>query len=149
MTPRPGVQSVDAHMTLGEFAESERETPFARLPVTRDGNIDDVVGVIHRVMILDNLRDDRLTPTFGELAKPLEAIPASAPVSSALEKLLGKREHMMLVVDEYGGTACVVTLEDVLETLLGVEILDESDAVEDMREYARKLQQIRQASRVG
>jgi CBS domain containing-hemolysin-like protein len=149
MTPRPGVQSVDAHMTLGEFAESERETPFARLPVTRDGNIDDVVGVIHRVMILDNLRDDRLTPTFGELAKPLEAIPASAPVSSALEKLLGKREHMMLVVDEYGGTAGVVTLEDVLETLLGVEILDESDAVEDMREYARKLQQIRQASRVG
>ncbi len=149
MTPRPAVQSVDAHMTLGEFADSERETPFARLPVTRDGNIDDVVGVIHRVMILDNLREDRLTPTFGELAKPLEAIPASAPVSSALEKLLGKREHMLLVVDEYGGTAGVVTLEDVLETLLGVEILDESDTVEDMREYARKLQQIRQASRVG
>ncbi len=149
MTPRPAVESVEAGQTLGDFARSERETPFARLPVTRDGNIDNVVGVIHRVRILDSLRDDELAITFGELAKPLEAIPASAPVSSALQRLLGKREHMLLVVDEYGGTAGVVTLEDVLETLLGVEIVDESDTVEDMREYARKLQQVRQATRLG
>ena len=64
-----------------------------------------------------------------------------------MEKLLGKREHMLLVVDEYGGTEGVITLEDILETMLGVEILDESDTEEDMRDYARKLQQLRQVER--
>ncbi|MBK8207161.1 MAG: HlyC/CorC family transporter [Planctomycetes bacterium] len=149
MTPRPAVQSVDADMTLGEFAASESETPFARLPVTEGGDIDKVIGVIHRMMILDGFRAGQRDTRFRELARPLEAIPAAALVSNAMERLLGKREHMLLVVDEYGGTEGVVTLEDILETMLGVEIVDETDTVEDMREYARKLQHVRQAQRVA
>lgn len=144
MSPRPVVQHVDADMTLGDFAASEQRTPFARLPVCEGDDIDKVIGVIHRVMILDGLRDGNEETKFRELVRPLEAIPSSATASDAMERLLGKREHMLLVVDEYGGTEGVVTLEDILETLLGVEIIDESDTAEDMREYARKLQQLRQ-----
>lgn len=144
MSPRPAVQHVDADMTLGEFAESTQGTPFARLPVCEGDDIDKVIGVIHRVMILDGLREGNADTKFRELVRPLEAIPSSALASDAMERLLGKREHMLLVVDEYGGTEGVVTLEDILETLLGVEIVDETDTAEDMREYARKLQQVRQ-----
>lgn len=149
MTPRPAVQHVDADTTLEAFAKSDHETPFARLPVCEEDDIDRVIGVIHRVMILNGLRSGDAHVKFRDIATPLEAIPSSAPVSHAMERLLGMRAHMMLVVDEYGGTDGVITLEDILETMLGVEIVDESDTEEDMREYARKLQHVRQVQRVG
>lgn len=148
MTPRPAVQFVQADMTVEEFARSEHETPFARMPVV-DGDIDKVIGVIHRMVILDSLRAGNGGVRFQELARPLEAIPAAAFVSHAMERILAKREHMLLVVDEYGGTDGVVTLEDIMETMLGVEIMDESDTEADMREYARKLQQLRQSQRTA
>ncbi len=149
MTPRPAVQCVDADMTLLDFAHRERETPFARLPVTEAGDIDHVIGLVHRMVILQGFRSGQRTLRFRDLARPIEAIPSSARVSKALDVLLAKREHLLLVVDEYGGTDGVITLEDILETLLGVEIVDESDTVEDMREYAHKLQQNRQAQRMA
>lgn len=149
MTPRPAVQCVDADMTLLEFAHRERETPFARLPVTNNGDIDQVIGLVHRMVILQGFRSGQRTVRFRDLARPIQAIPPSARASKALEMLLAKREHLLLVVDEYGGTDGVITLEDILETLLGVEIVDESDTVENMREYAHKLQQTRQAQRAA
>lgn len=149
MTPRTVVEYVDADMTVGQFAESERETRFARIPVAENGNIDDAIGIIHRAMILDAVRDGQLDKSFRDLSRRLEAIPESAPAAEALEKVLKQSEHMLLVVDEYGGTAGVVTLEDIMETLLGVEIVDETDPTVDMRELARKLQQARFAERAG
>ena len=65
-------------------------------------------------------------------------MPFTAPVSKVLDNMLKKREHMILLVGEYGGTAGVVTMEDVVETMLGMEILDESDEVEDMQMFARQ-----------
>lgn len=149
MTPRTVVDYVDAEMTIGEFADSERETRFARIPVAEEGNIDKTIGIVHRAMILDAVRDEELGKKFRELARRIEAIPQNAPAAEALERLLKQKEHMLLVVDEYGGTAGVVTLEDVMETLLGVEIVDETDPTVDMRELARKLQQQRFSRRMG
>lgn len=143
MTPRAVVEAVDAGMSVGDYAASERETLFARMPVIEGHDMDDVVGVIHRSMILDAMREERLEEPFRKMARPLGAVPASAPVSKALDRLLAESEHMLLVVDEYGGTDGVLTLEDVLETILGVEIVDETDRAVDMRELARRLHQQR------
>ncbi len=143
MTPRPVVEAVDADMTVGDFAASEREALFARMPVIEGGDVDHVVGVIHRSMILDAVREERFDESFRGMARPLEAIPSSASARKAMDMLLSQTEHMLLVVDKYGGTAGVLTLEDVLETLLGVEIVDETDRAVDMRELARGLRRER------
>ena len=79
--------------------------------------------------------DDR---RLAELSTPLAILPEQGTVGDALELLLEKRQHIALIVDEYGGTAGIVTLEDLLETLLGEEIVDETDAAVDMQELARK-----------
>ena len=149
MTPRTVVEYVNADMTVGEFADSERETRFARMPVAEGGNIDKTLGIVHRAMILDAVRDGETGKKFREMARRIEAIPEAAAAAEALERVLKQNEHMLLVVDEYGGTAGVVTLEDIMETLLGVEIVDETDPTVDMRELARKLQQARFSRRVG
>jgi CBS domain containing-hemolysin-like protein len=142
MTPRPVVQYVQADQTIGEYVASARHATFARMPVV-DDDIDHVLGVIHRSMILEAVRAGDLSRTFRQMARPIGAVPEPAPAAEALEKVLKQREQMLLVVDEYGGTAGVVTLEDIVETLLGVEIVDETDPTVDMRELARKLQQQR------
>ncbi|MBZ0136695.1 MAG: CNNM domain-containing protein [Planctomycetes bacterium] len=149
MTPRTVVTYVPADMTVGEFADSERETRFARMPVAEDGNIDKTIGVVHRAMILDAVREGEIDRKFREMARPIAGVPGGAPAAEAFEKVLKQSEHMLLVVDEYGGTAGVVTLEDIMETLLGVEIVDETDPTVDMRELARKLQQQRFSRRVS
>ena len=149
MTPRTVVEYLPADMTVDEFANSERKARFARMPVAEEGNVDRTIGIVHRAMILDAVREGKNTQTFREMLRPIEAIPEGAPAAEALEKVLKQREHMLLVVDEYGGTAGVVTLEDIMETLLGVEIVDETDPEVDMRELARKLQQQRFDRRVS
>lgn len=73
-------------------------------------------------------------------------VPESMPIPTLFEKMMETREHIALAVDEYGGTAGVVTLEDILETLLGVEIIDEFDNAQDMQSYAREKWKIRAAS---
>lgn len=149
MTPRTVVDYVKADMTVAEFTDSARETRFARMPVAEEGNIDKTIGIIHRAMILDAVRDGQTDKKFRELARQIEAIPQNSPAAEALERVLKQKEHMLLVVDEYGGTAGVVTLEDIMETMLGVEIVDETDPTVDMRELARKLQQQRFSRRVS
>ena len=67
---------------------------------------------------------------------PIYAVPESKPIADLLDEFISRREHIFLVIDEYGGTAGIVTLEDAIETLLGVEIVDELDSVEDMRKFA-------------
>ncbi|UCE61902.1 MAG: CBS domain-containing protein, partial [Phycisphaerales bacterium] len=79
--------------------------------------------------------------TLSEFARPIEAVPEQASVAAALELMLRNREHILLVVDEYGGLEGIVTLEDAIETLLGMEIVDEADATADLQALARRLAQ--------
>lgn len=78
-------------------------------------------------------------PTLHPLRRDVLVVPEMVSLSQLLEQLLKDRRHLAIVVDEYGGTRGLVTLEDVLETLIGAEIMDESDKVDDMRAWARKL----------
>jgi len=135
MTPRKVTEMVGAEATVGEVAASDHALRFARMPVYEESP-DTLIGVVHRYQILQKLRDDEPNVTMRELARPIHVVPDTADVAATLGEFVKRREHLFQVVDEYGGTAGIVTLEDAVETLLGQEIVDETDTVMDMRELA-------------
>ncbi|MCZ7647263.1 MAG: CBS domain-containing protein [Planctomycetota bacterium] len=98
--------------------------------------------------ILEAYGQERLTVKLRELASPMHAIPEHTPVSKVLNEFLRRQEHLFLVVDEYGQTAGLVSLEDAVETLLGVEIVGEDDVATDMRALASLRAEQRRQHRV-
>lgn len=137
MTPRTVVFTFQAEQTVKEATETE-PPQFNRIPVVGE-SLDDVRGLIHRHDLFKSRNEGHADITLGELARPVHAVPETAKLPAILDEFLKRREHLFIVVDEYGGTAGIITLEDVLETLLGVEIVDETDAVVDMQKLARQL----------
>lgn len=136
MTPRTVMFSVDGSQRLSQVADQARTWPFSRVPVYV-GKPDEVIGYVLKGEILSRdwrQKDQRLL----KLAKRVRFVPPSANALDLLNSFLRHREHVCLVVDEYGGIMGLLTLEDVLETLVGSEIVDEKDQVADMRELARK-----------
>lgn len=136
MTPRTVVFTLRADQTVRAVTEGD-PPPFARIPVTGE-SLDDVKGLVHRHDLFKARSEGRTEATLGEMVRPVHAVPEVAKLPAVLDGFLQRRAHLFLVVDEYGGTAGIITLEDVLETLLGVEIVDETDAVEDMQKLARQ-----------
>lgn len=146
MTPRPVVYSLPADMTFERFAHEVEKKPFSRIPIYGE-NADDILGFV--------LRSDALQACINsprkELAsvkRPIDAVPNIMRVDKLLEKLLKESHHLTLVEDEFGTMVGLVTLEDVIETLMGVEIIDEHDKIEDMQELARQLW-VKRAKRMG
>jgi CBS domain containing-hemolysin-like protein len=136
MTPRTVVFTLPAERTVREVTAGE-PPPFARIPVLGTGS-DDVIGMVPRHEIYKAAGAGRLGATMGELARPLHIVPESARLPAVLDEFLRRREQLFLVVDEYGGVDGIITLEDVIETLLGVEIVDEADPIDDMRALAKR-----------
>ena len=141
MTPRTVVYSLPAGTTVRQATQGEPPS-FARIPVVGD-SLDDIKGVVHRHDLFTARNDGRGEATLESLARPVHVVPEVARLPDVLEALLQRHAKLSIVVDEYGGTAGIVTLEDVLETLLGVEIVDETDAVPDMQAHAKKLAESR------
>jgi CBS domain containing-hemolysin-like protein len=136
MTPRTVVAALQAERTVAE--STGPNTPhFARMPVI-DQTLDRVIGIVHRRDLAAAAADGKAPAPVAEIARPAHVVPELAKLPDVLEQFINRREHLFVVVDEYGGTAGIVTLEDVLETLLGVEIVDETDAVRDMQALARQ-----------
>jgi CBS domain containing-hemolysin-like protein len=142
MTPRQVVEMVSADDTVEQVLDSELALRFARMPVY-DQSPDQLVGIVLRYQILQHMRSGQTAVTMRQLARPIHAIPETADVAATFSQFVRRREHLFQVVDEYGGTAGIVTLEDAVETLLGEEIVDETDTVMDMRELALRLAQHR------
>mgnify|MGYP001179669195 CR=1 FL=1 len=137
MTPRTVVFSVDAEMLLEDYFDTYGDKPFSRIPVYREHS-ENVVGFVLRdELLLAKARGD-VDKEVGALRRDLEVVTESLELSRAFRRMMTARAHMFLVVDEYGGMAGVVTQEDILEELLGREILDESDNDTDMQQVARK-----------
>ncbi len=139
LTPRTVVFTLPADMTVREVMENHHTLHFARIPII-EGSFDNVLGYVTRYELQKAFATDRQNVVLRELNKPLEVIPEVVSVSNALEYMLQKRLHIALAVNEYGGAEGLVTLEDILESLLGVEIVDESDPVTDMQQLAKRLQ---------
>ena len=138
MTPRPVVAALPEQATAAEAADLIGERPFSRLPVYGE-NIDQVRGFVLKHEVLLSHAAGRGDRPLTELRRDMPSVPASLPLRRLLEVLLEThRAHIALVIDEYGGTAGLVTLEDAVETLLGLEIVDEMDETVDMQVLARR-----------
>lgn len=143
LTPRSVVLAWQKDLTVDEVVTRYGPLRFSRIPIYgRD--LDDIVGIVLRCQVLDAYSRDQTQLTLEQIAKPVHIIPETKSIASVLDEFIKRREHLFVVVDEYGGSAGIVTLEDAIETLLGVEILDESDSVADMRDLAKKLWEHRQ-----
>jgi CBS domain containing-hemolysin-like protein len=136
LTPRTVVSALDHSLTVTEALSELRDVPFTRLPVF-DSDLDSVVGQVLRTRLSDAEREGAGDQPLTDHIKPLHRVSEELPVLRLLDLFIRRREHLFLVEDEYGQTAGIVTLEDAVETLLGREIMDESDTVEDMQELAR------------
>ena len=136
MTPRTVVFALQKDVTVHEALEAHPEIPFSRIPLYGD-NRDDFVGFVLKTDIfLFEYRGQGDAP-LSDLRRDLPAVPATSSLSKVLEELLDRRVHLMALVDEYGGLAGVVSLEDLVETLMGIEIVDEADTIDDLRRLAR------------
>ena len=136
MTPRTVVHSLDERTTVRDAIADRQSMIFSRIPLW-EGSSDHVTGyVLKDQLLLEAARDRHETPV-REMSRPALMVPATLSLPALFERLLNKREHIAVVLDEYGGLDGVVTMEDVVETLIGLEIVDETDSVEDMRAMAR------------
>lgn len=137
MTPRIVVVALPEDLTIAEGLEAESKTAFSRLPLYRKG-LDDITGFVLKHDMLLAQAEGRGDDTLASLRRDLLHVEATMPLSDLLASLLQDQQHIALVVGPYGGTAGLVTLEDVVETLLDLEIVDERDHVEDMQAHARQ-----------
>jgi Hemolysins and related proteins containing CBS domains len=137
MTPRTVIFQLPEHKTIGDIVEEHDEFRFSRIPVYED-DPDDITGYVLKDEMLLRAAQEEFDVSLSEIARDILVVHETLPLPDLLERLLDRLEHIALVVDEYGGVAGVVTMEDVVETLLGLEIVDEADSVEDMQALARK-----------
>jgi CBS domain containing-hemolysin-like protein len=137
MTPRTIMFALPASLTVGEALEGPGELGFSRIPVY-DQDLDDVEGYVLRTDLLERAATGRRDERLQSLMRPIPSIALGSTVAQALQRFIADKDHLFLVVDEYGGTAGLIALEDALETLLGREIVDESDAVADLQALARR-----------
>jgi len=137
MTPRTVIVALQQDMTVTEAMNLKSHTPFSRLPLYRE-DLDDITGFILKTDMLISKAQDQGEDKLVTLRRDIMTVLGDMPLSGLLEFFLNQRQHIDLVVDAYGGTKGLVTLEDVVETLLGMEIVDEMDKVEDMQALARR-----------
>ena len=143
LTPRTVVQMLPEQATVDDMLAAQDSVPFSRLPLYRELP-DNVTGYIYQrdVLRAAALGAPRDTPLSAH-ARPVHFLPDSATVYSALRALLDRNAHFAMVVDEHGGVAGLVSLEDLTETLFGTELMDEADRDADMREVAVRLREQR------
>ena len=137
MTPRRVVVGGEREETVAEFMADNPELVFSRIPVYQ-GDIDTVTGIAFKDDLLAAMATGDGERTLAELEHEALFVPETLSVAGVLTQLLEKRQQLAVAVDEYGITAGVVTVEDVLETLLGLEIMDEQDSVADLQHLARE-----------
>jgi CBS domain containing-hemolysin-like protein len=137
MTPRTVVSAYDMSTTIKEILDENTILTFSRIPVF-DEHIDNVKGLVIRSEILMAASRDEWDTTLYDIMKPIHTISLQSTMEDVLDVFLSNKQQFALVRDEFGGTSGIITMEDVMETLLGKEIVDETDAVEDMRELARE-----------
>ena len=139
MTPRTVTIARPTTMSLGEFVNDEEASHHSRIPIY-EGKRDQVVGyVLQREALGAAARGTELSTPLGKFKRQVEMWPEDLPLPKALRAFLERRQHLAMVIDEHGGMSGLVTLEDVIETILGVEIMDESDKVADLRVHAKRL----------
>jgi len=141
MTPRGVLSAAHEDMTISDYFEREDTLPFSRIPVYKEDNVDKITGFVLKDEMLTELVNGRGDKKLSDVRRDVLFISRDMDLPSLLKKLMkkgpkGKNNHIAIVIDDFGGTEGIITMEDVMEALLGMEIVDELDAVEDMRKVA-------------
>ncbi len=136
MTPRTVIFSLPAEKTVSEVWDSRNIWPYSRVPVYDKDDPEDIVGIVYRREVLETLASDQYDKPLSSLMKPVHFILESLTLDRVLVTFLESRLHLAVVLDEYGGVSGLISLEDILEEILGKEIMDETDQVDDMRKLA-------------
>ena len=147
MTPRTVLKSADEAQTIQDFFDNNPNLRFSRIPLF-EGNPDNITGYFLKDQLLEGIINGNGNDPLKEIKRPIIATKRNLPIPDLFEQLIEQREHIALVVDEYGSVSGLVTQEDMIETLLGLEIMDESDNIEDLQVLARKSWE-RRAKRLG
>ncbi|KAA3624563.1 MAG: DUF21 domain-containing protein [Flavobacterium sp.] len=147
MTPFPVVVSEDEQTTLQDFYEAHNNLKFSRIPVFNE-KTHNITGFVLKDDILEEIVQEKGDKVLSDIRRDIFVVDAEKPIPELFENFIKRRGHIALVVDEFGNTIGIVTMEDIIETLLGLEIMDESDTIEDMQVQARKNWE-RRAKRMG
>ena len=147
MTPRTVMKIASEETTIKEFFEANRPLRFSRIPLFKD-RMDNITGFFLKDELMEAIINKKGNEHLATLKREILVTNRNKPIPELFEEFVKKREHISLVVDEYGSVSGLVSMEDVIETLLGLEIMDESDNVEDLQMLARKNWESR-AKRLG
>ena len=137
MTPRTVIFSLSEHLTLDEASKIQPRWEHSRFPVY-DQDMEDVVGIVLTKELFIVLAEGKKETCLTELMRPVHFVVETASLNTVLMEFLELRQHLFVVIDEYGGLSGLISLEDILEEILGREIVDESDEVTNKREMARQ-----------
>jgi CBS domain containing-hemolysin-like protein len=147
MTPRTVIKTESESMTIEAFFLENSNLRYSRVPVYTD-NPDNITGLVLKDDVFKEMAFNNGSKKLTDIKREIIIVNRSMPIPQLFEKLIESKNHMALVVDEYGSVNGLVTQEDVIETLLGLEIMDESDSVADLQQLARKSWEDR-AKRLG
>lgn len=147
MTPRTVLKTADETTSIQEFFDENPNLRFSRIPVYLE-NPDNITGYFLKDQLLEAIINGDGQKPLQEIKRTILVTRRNLPIPNLFEQLIDQREHIALVVDEYGSVSGLVTQEDMIETLLGLEIMDESDNIEDLQLLARKSWE-RRAKRLG
>ncbi|MCK9304775.1 MAG: CNNM domain-containing protein [Bacteroidales bacterium] len=153
MTPRVVVATADEEMTIGEFFKNKVYLHYSRIPLFSGigGSLagsaasasysqrkEQITGFVYRQEVLENLAKDNFSQKLREIKRPIMVAPDIQPLTLLWESLVSRKEHIAMIVDEYGGFEGIVTIEDIVETIMGIEIMDDRDVVADLQQFARE-----------
>ncbi|UJH68948.1 CNNM domain-containing protein [Allomuricauda sp. SCSIO 65647] len=147
MTPRTVMKMASEDTAIKDFFEANPQLRFSRIPLFKD-SVDHITGFVLKDEVLETIINEKGKAPLSTIKRDILATSRKTPIPQLFETFVAKREHIALVVDEYGSVSGLVTMEDVIETLLGLEIMDESDNVADLQLLARKNWEVR-AKRLG
>lgn len=144
MTPRTVIFSCSADNSVAEVVNDPGLQTYSRIPVWDGSNLDEkVIGYVLSKDVFKAALNNQMDLKLRSFTRDIYIIPETASLNVALEKFLKRRQHIFIVVDEYGGVSGLITMEDVLETILGAEIMDEADKVQDLRKLASEKRDLR------
>ncbi|HKL38465.1 MAG TPA: hemolysin family protein [Bacteroidales bacterium] len=147
MTPRTVVLSASEEDTIKDFFETREKVRVSRIPIYNE-NIDNITGYVLKDDLMQNMIEKKWDKQLKRLGRNIMVVNEKMPIIRLFYKLIQEKEHIAMVVGEYGEMSGIVTMEDVIETLLGAEIMDELDNIEDMQQQAMKIWE-RRAKRLG
>jgi len=137
MTPRTVLYALNEDTTVSEIIDQEPDMPFSRIPVFSK-DIDSITGFVLKSDILLKAVSGNKNDAVKTIKREIIAFPEQLNIFAIFDSMIKNSDHIALVLDEYGGTAGIVTLEDIIETLTGIEIVDEKDIAQDMQVHAKK-----------